>query len=74
MEHFVSFWNKPCFYCGKEISTIGIDRVDNTKGYSVDNLVPCCTDCNKAKNALSQEQFLQMARAIVKTHGVGEKQ
>lgn len=35
----------------------GLDRVDPSKGYSWDNCVPCCYDCNKAKNAMSPERF-----------------
>lgn len=30
----------------------GIDRVDNNKGYTVDNCVPCCDICNTSKNKL----------------------
>lgn len=35
----------------------GIDRVDVTKGYSTHNSVACCTQCNKAKNVLSVDDF-----------------
>jgi hypothetical protein len=36
---------KPCTYC--EISTSGgLDRIDNTRGHSIDNVVPCCVKCN----------------------------
>lgn len=53
-----------CFYCGKTPSQIsknksdnghylhnGIDRVDNERGYEIDNVVSCCVDCNLAKHA-----------------------
>ena len=35
----------------------GIDRIDSTKGYSVNNCVPCCTMCNKMKLDYSLEDF-----------------
>jgi len=35
----------------------GIDRVDNSKGYTVENCVPCCSICNQAKSNMSVEQF-----------------
>ena len=35
----------------------GVDRVDNTKGYSVDNSVPCCKFCNTAKHTMSEGDF-----------------
>lgn len=60
-----------CYYCGIEASNIhkneyskkeyrysGIDRLDNTKGYLVDNVVPCCIICNKAKRDLDLNDFL----------------
>jgi len=31
----------------------GLDRRDNSLGYSVDNAVPCCTICNSLKHTLS---------------------
>ena len=36
----------------------GIDRVDNNRGYEIENVVPCCTSCNSAKMDLSKEDFL----------------
>jgi len=35
----------------------GIDRVDNTKGYLLGNVVPCCKTCNSAKGTLSLSDF-----------------
>lgn len=59
-----------CYYCGEKPSNDiglhrgirfiyqGIDRLDNTKGYTPDNVVPCCIVCNKMKKALSHDEFL----------------
>lgn len=35
----------------------GLDRVDSSKGYTLDNVVPCCGICNHAKHTMSYEQF-----------------
>ncbi len=35
----------------------GIDRVNNKKGYTSDNCVPCCKICNFAKNKFNIEEF-----------------
>ena len=35
----------------------GIDRVDNSKGYTDDNVVSCCKLCNKWKGAMTQREF-----------------
>lgn len=61
LEQFETFWKKSCFYCGCEIETIGIDRVDNSKGYQMDNCVSCCEKCNKDKRSIT----VQMAQKIV---------
>lgn len=61
---------QPCCYCGIEPSRVfsrknlngtyiynGIDRIDNTKGYIIDNVVPCCKTCNYAKQSMTVEKF-----------------
>ena len=40
---------QPCIYCG-DTNRIGADRVDNSKGHIKENVVPCCYECNCAKN------------------------
>ncbi len=42
----------------------GIDRKDNNKGYSKENVLPCCTKCNKAKGTQSYEEFLEWLSLI----------
>jgi len=36
----------------------GIDRVDNSIGYTKKNMVPCCMWCNKMKLHRTQKEFL----------------
>lgn len=36
----------------------GLDRIDSSKTYTLDNVVPCCKRCNKAKGEDSLESFL----------------
>lgn len=36
----------------------GIDRVKSTAGYTVDNVVPCCKHCNRAKWEMSRDEFI----------------
>jgi hypothetical protein len=68
-NQFMSFWQKPCFYSGHAIKTIGLDRINNSFGYSLKNVVPCCPTCNSMKSKLTQEQFLLHCRAIVDFRG-----
>lgn len=63
-----------CTYCGAapskrprgypSVLLNGIDRVDNTAGYSTANVVACCTDCNIAKGEKTAEEFLAWGRRI----------
>ena len=47
-----------CFYCGAPPNPLnGVDRVDNTQGYTPDNSVTACEHCNKAKRSLSRVAF-----------------
>jgi hypothetical protein len=39
------------------IRAFGIDRIDSNLGYVIDNVVPCCKDCNYMKRAYSAEHF-----------------
>lgn len=64
---------KPCFYCNdhfrkNEIGTgVGLDRVDNSKGYILENIVSCCSHCNYLKSDIySQKQTIAMVQALIK--------
>jgi hypothetical protein len=49
----------------RTLANNGIDRVDNTLGYSKDNCVPACCDCNLSKNDRSADEFIAWARRLV---------
>lgn len=36
----------------------GLDRVDNSKGHTIDNVVPCCHPCNRVKSDHTMQEFL----------------
>jgi len=76
-DYFTSIINLNCYYCGCEPNQIhrgsrcngsyiynGIDRVDNSLGYIIDNCVPCCGKCNRMKSSLSQDEFLNLIKNI----------
>jgi hypothetical protein len=50
-----------CHYCHGPLPTTGtgLDRKDNSRGYEVDNVVPCCMRCNRLKlNEFTYEEFM----------------
>ena len=72
MEQFMTFWQKPCHYCGAEIKTIGLDRVDNSVGYVFENIVPCHYRCNLMKSNLTQEEFFAACEAVFRKQKCGK--
>ena len=63
-KQFMSFWQKSCHYCGGEIGTIGLDRINNSLGYSVKNIVPCCATCNRAKLKQTRDEYIAHCRRV----------
>lgn len=55
-----------CTYCGLHGIRLGIDRVDSTKEYTVDNTVSACQRCNFMKRGFRMDVFLQRVTAISK--------
>jgi hypothetical protein len=51
-EQFCELREKPCFYCGGSLPEYGhgLDRIDNDRGYEMDNILPCCFPCNKHRS------------------------
>ena len=55
---------KPCIYCG-DTKRIGCDRIHNDGGHTKDNVVPCCYDCNCARNNnFSYEEMKVLGKTI----------
>jgi hypothetical protein len=67
-----------CHYCGSGSSNVertskfgsfiynGIDRKDNTIGYTPANATSCCAVCNMAKKAMGHDEFIKWARRIAR--------
>jgi len=76
-EEFEELAQQNCHYCGAKPNNVlnrkdcngaytynGIDRIDNSKGYTVDNVVPCCKRCNNAKRNYTLKEFKDWIREI----------
>lgn len=77
-EQCGKLFRQNCTYCGVVPNSIqkvpkcrsillynGIDRINSKEGYTKKNCVPCCTACNRAKNAMSVNQFIEWAKRLV---------
>lgn len=73
-EDFQSLIQKNCSYCNKEpqvnkgeepyfrnegFKRNGIDRRENSIGYTKQNVTTCCSRCNRMKLDMSEEEFLE---------------
>jgi hypothetical protein len=72
-DEFAALLLGDCTYCGISPSSVvrargkfqkdfyynGIDRVDNSLGYTVDNCVSCCGICNLMKRTMSVDDFIK---------------
>lgn len=59
-EDYKKITEQECYLCGKqsnETHTNGIDRLDNTIGYIMDNCRACCRECNHMKNNFALEDL-----------------
>lgn len=50
----------------------GIDRRDNTLGYTKDNSVPCCKICNRAKLTMTEDEFRAWIKRVHRHFVEGE--
>ena len=52
-----------CFYCG--FKSTGLDRIDNKKGHTKENTVPCCKECNVARmDNFSHDEMIILGETI----------
>jgi len=79
-EKFDELLLSPCFFCGasgavrfpirrstnntEAVEVNGIDRLDNRIGYTVENCVTCCKNCNQAKSDRSLADFYEWAGRV----------
>lgn len=82
-EEFKKITKNNCEYCGieplqkgnkvagknGEYLHNGIDRINNSIGYTLTNCVACCGMCNDAKNSYTLEQFKEWMQRLIKYQG-----
>jgi hypothetical protein len=65
-EYVALITNARCHYdAAHELNPTGtgLDRIDNSRGYHIDNVVPCCRECNEQRHSMDHDLFhVQRAR------------
>lgn len=82
-QDFLQLTQQNCFYCGVEPYFIkfdrrfkhqapfiynGIDRIDSTNGYCLDNVRTSCARCNYAKNSMTEDEFKALITKIYENY------
>lgn len=49
---------------GVPVTYNGVDRIDSSGDYTIDNTVPCCKVCNRAKMDMSYADFIEWVKKI----------
>jgi hypothetical protein len=56
--------SKGCSYCGEKIINICLDRINNSKGHTKDNVVASCVRCNYIRNSMPYEAWLHIVPLV----------
>jgi hypothetical protein len=79
LEEYSLLVEQPCTYCGFDENEkyIGLDRIDNKAGYTLENVVPSCSLCNRARGSwfthLEALLYLGPAIKILKDNRIIDK-
>ena len=72
-EEIMDMTDMPCVYCDKEtidaVKRNGIDRLDSSIGYVLDNCVSCCQMCNMMKGQVDPWTFVERCAHISYING-----
>lgn len=78
IEQVENLISKECYYCAvkpnnylsvHKVSNLiysGIDRRNNSKGYTVENCVASCWGCNRMKGSMSEDEFISHCKKIAR--------
>ncbi|MBA2873151.1 hypothetical protein HNQ85_003489 [Anoxybacillus calidus] len=84
IRHIYVLQKGRCYYTGIEMEppdvkernknySISVDRLDNERGYELDNVVLCCRVVNIMKNNLPYKEFTDLCQRIAEEQKVIEK-
>lgn len=56
---------RPGVWLVKDFRYNGLDRLENEVGYVIQNCVPCCVICNRAKNSMVYQEFIEWINSMI---------
>lgn len=64
---------RPCHWCGGGLPSggVGLDRLDNERGYEPGNVVPCCEECNIRRLNMPVERWARIVSDLRDKYGPG---
>lgn len=75
-DDYLTLVVQPCYHCNRSIADetgCGLDRIDNTLGYTLDNVKPCCKTCNRIRSrSMDAEEFKRQTKLNNRWNGSGE--
>jgi hypothetical protein len=67
-EKCQELWALGCTYCSKNLfeeKGCSLDRLNNDLGYTVENVVPCCGNCNTVRSDVLTHEEMKIAMTAV---------
>lgn len=71
-EKYAPYCPMPCHYCSNNFGEVGVglDRIDNNKGYEEGNILPCCGNCNKLRsNRITVAEMVELVNLLKELRG-----
>jgi len=63
--------SRGCSYCGDLTGRISLDRIDNAKPHTKNNVVPACFRCNYIRNSMPYEAWLHIVPLVKSAKELG---
>lgn len=63
--------SRPCTYCGEDQLMMTLDRIDNQKGHTEENVLPCCSRCNYLRGSMPYAAWKILVPALRRARRAG---
>lgn len=70
-EYVLDLYKGPCSYCRSSSLAMTLDRIDNNKGHTKENCIPCCRRCNFFKKDIPHAAWELLIPALKEIESKG---